>query len=137
MDRLTYKSSMGDYGCARDFEDDRSEICALRNALGKYEDTGLNPREIEELKRYKQLEENGLLLRLPCKVGDTVYISPFAEALRYRVASIVIEGNGIFAIARNSKLVISSYRFPLDEIGKTVFLNREEAEKALKERESK
>ena len=29
---------------------------------------------IEELKWYKDAEEQGLLLRLPCKVGDTVYV---------------------------------------------------------------
>ena len=28
---------------------------------------------LEELKRYKDLEEQGRLLVLPCKVGDTVY----------------------------------------------------------------
>ena len=28
---------------------------------------------LEELKSYKELEEHGLLVRLPCKVGDTVY----------------------------------------------------------------
>ena len=28
---------------------------------------------LEELKSYKDLEEHGLLVRLPCKVGDTVY----------------------------------------------------------------
>ena len=28
---------------------------------------------LEELKRYRDLEEQGLLLVLPCKVGDTVY----------------------------------------------------------------
>lgn len=33
----------------------------------------------EKLKRYEDSEEQGLLLRLPCKVGDTVYVvtSPF------------------------------------------------------------
>lgn len=29
---------------------------------------------LEELKAYRTAEEQGLLLRLPCKVGDTVYI---------------------------------------------------------------
>lgn len=31
-------------------------------------------RIIERLAEYEDLEEQGLLLRLPCKVGDTVYI---------------------------------------------------------------
>lgn len=29
---------------------------------------------LEELKSYKDLEEQGLLVRLPCKVGNTVYV---------------------------------------------------------------
>lgn len=29
---------------------------------------------LEELKSYKDLEEQGLLVRLPCKVGDIVYV---------------------------------------------------------------
>lgn len=49
MDRLTYKSSWGDYGSAKDFEDSFSERCALRNALGKYEDLGYTPEELEEI----------------------------------------------------------------------------------------
>lgn len=28
----------------------------------------------EQLKEYQQLEEQGRLLKLPCKVGDTVYV---------------------------------------------------------------
>lgn len=49
LDRLTYKSSMGDYGSAKEYEDEYVEICALRNALGKYEDLGFTPEEIRTL----------------------------------------------------------------------------------------
>lgn len=49
MDRLTYKSSMGDYGSAKTFEDEFSEKCALRNKLGKYEDLGYTPEELQKL----------------------------------------------------------------------------------------
>ena len=37
-DRLTYKSSFGDYGSAKDYKTEREEIEALRNRLGEYED---------------------------------------------------------------------------------------------------
>ena len=30
---------------------------------------------LEELKSYKELEEQGLLVRLPCKVGNTVFLT--------------------------------------------------------------
>ena len=36
------------------------------NEMRKYRD---------ELKYYKKLEEQGLLIKLPCKVGDAVYIN--------------------------------------------------------------
>ena len=48
MERLTYKSGMGDYGLAKDFADEFEEKCALRNALGKYEDLGYTPEELKE-----------------------------------------------------------------------------------------
>ena len=38
MERLTYKSSFGDYGSAKDFPTEHDEIIALRNKLGAYED---------------------------------------------------------------------------------------------------
>ena len=59
MDRLTYKSSLGDYGSAKDFEDEWSEKCALRNALGKYEDLGYTPDELEEIFKNQGLKGNG------------------------------------------------------------------------------
>ena len=49
MDRLTYKSGMGDYGSAKTFDDEWSEKCALRNALGKYEDIGYTPDELRRM----------------------------------------------------------------------------------------
>ena len=49
MERLTYKSQMGDYVSAKDFTNEFEEKCALRNALGKYEDLGYTP---DELKRF-------------------------------------------------------------------------------------
>lgn len=55
MDRLTYKSSMGDYGSTKYFDDYWEERCILRNALGKYEDLGYTP---EELKRIIEQNKN-------------------------------------------------------------------------------
>lgn len=49
MERLTYKSLMGDYGSTKDYETHLHEIQALRNALGKYEDLGLTPEEIKRM----------------------------------------------------------------------------------------
>ncbi len=49
MNRLTYKSSWGDYGSAMDFKNEWEEKCALRNALGKYEDLGYSADELQEI----------------------------------------------------------------------------------------
>lgn len=73
---------------------------------------------LDRLAAYVDAEEQGLLVRLPCKVGDTVY----------RIWKV----NG-----RES--VISTHCFDslphivewLNKFGKTVFLTREEAEAAL------
>ncbi len=49
MERLTYKSDMGDYGSTKDFEDWEKEKYILRNALGAYEDLGYSPKELQEI----------------------------------------------------------------------------------------
>lgn len=46
MDRLTYKTDFGDYGGNKSFDSVYDEVQALRNKLGKYEDTGFEPEEI-------------------------------------------------------------------------------------------
>jgi len=46
MKRLTYKSSMGDYGNDVEFEDEWAEKYAYRNALGKYEDLGMEAKDL-------------------------------------------------------------------------------------------
>ena len=71
---------------------------------------------LEELKSYKDLEEQGLLVRLPCKVGTEVYY--------------------ILGIPNKTPCAIDKCVFKLSDInkiGKTVFLTREEAEKKLEE----
>ena len=49
MERLTYKSRLGDYGINRNFENIAVELCELRNALGKYEDLGYAPEDLEKI----------------------------------------------------------------------------------------
>lgn len=71
---------------------------------------------LEELKSYKDLEEQGLLVRLPCKVGTEVYY--------------------ILGIPNKTPCTIDKCVFKLsdtDKIGESLFLTREEAEKKLEE----
>ena len=79
---------------------------------------------IQKLGEYEDLEEQGLLIKLPCKIGASVY-EICTDAGWHRVDDLI-------------KYHIEKVKFNfehIDEIGKTVFLTREEAEKALKEKE--
>lgn len=99
---------------------------------------GENPIEKFQnaLNRLAELEdkiEQGTLIELPCKVGDTVYevfkchIPPFIKETK--IEKIVISEKGLrLRLARNS-----FYETAISSLGKTLFLTREEAEKRLKE----
>lgn len=70
-------------------------------------------------------------VELPCKVGDTVWVAVSSlsiNLLELEIAYIGIYANYICACT------YGGYSFDTNEIGKTVFLTREEAEAALRER---
>lgn len=128
----------------------------LYGRLKAYEDTGVEPESVEALKlsmmgkaisevtefdglpidRLRELAEadkDGRVVVLPCKVGDKLYRVFAGEIFEHRVGSMKY-----FAI--QGKWDIETYPFlPSVEsgIGKTIFLTREEAEKALREMEGK
>ena len=97
-----------------------------------------------KLKNYKDLEEQGLLLRLPCKVGDTIYVNGIlgvGEVEEYKVIRVDYHSN---LATKRSEFYIeallasapeNSIGFYDKEIGKTVFLTKAEAEQKLKEME--
>ena len=89
--------------------------------LAEYEGSGLSPEEVQELAKAKA---DGRLKILPAKPGDTIYRP---EALQYCwvIANVVIYEDEIVFIDDSDNI------FRPDDIGKTVFLTREEAEKAL------
>ena len=84
------------------------------------------------------LLEHGVVL-LPCKVGDRLYevtgrktVSVYkVKAIRVELFSLFIEWDIVEGLVWQSLSGINA-----GDIGKTVFLTREEAEKALKEREN-
>ena len=99
---------------------------------------------LKELKSYKDAEEQGLLVRLPCKVGDMVWDNDFGYLEPYEIKAfsygycdsyvepgIGIEDEIIFYYENYTRSITGA--FPMSEIGKTVFLTREEAEKKLEE----
>lgn len=117
--------------------------------LRQYLDTGLTPGEIKsmkdehfsglemaklhsalmELKKYQEADKDGRLVVLPCKVGDTVYWVHGAVITECKVHRIQQNRNGLY-ICLKSNVSHAAFRTDLS-FGKTVFLTREEAEKAL------
>ena len=91
---------------------------------------------MRKLADYEDAEEQGLFLRLPCKVGDTVYVLVDMNkqgAYQNIKADIV---RSIYFSSKNEWKIEFTYIWhdtELSDIGKTVFLTREEAEQALAE----
>lgn len=130
------------------------DYISAANRLADYEDTGLTPEEFhaywvfledmigeqkasEALDRFRQLvkaDKDGRLAVLPCKPGDTVYeVTSRKTISEYRVKAIRVE---LFCTFIEWDIVAgfvdkSIFGVPVDEIGKTVFLTRKEADRAL------
>lgn len=81
-----------------------------------------------KLAHYEDLEEQGRLLKLPCKLGDMLYCpDEFTNKIRWNCAEkIEIDSSGIFVID-TSGWIHSGRSF-----GETTFLTKSEAEQALR-----
>lgn len=94
---------------------------------------------LEMAKKYKELEEQGLLLRLPCKVGDYLYTLESIYITPIRLNDVIVSFAGLNNYVYQYNCcsfdecgdVLEEYEFDDNDFGKTVFLTREEAEKAL------
>lgn len=94
---------------------------------------------LEKSKEYQQLEEQGRLIKLPCKVGDKVYrIRKKESVIEMRVLQIYCRKNcdgktriWFDTIHIDNNEFENSYF--VEDIGKTVFLTKSEAEAKLKE----
>lgn len=89
-------------------------------------------KALEKLADYEDLEEQGLLVRLPCKVGDDLYCIVNGEVKKLKVHSFGVPDFEIIDIEFKYVDGFKIVRF-VGEVGKTVFLTREEAEKKLEE----
>lgn len=125
--------------------------------LRDFLDTGLTPDEIRNMSgewcaamsvlngmgSYDRLRElltadkDGRCIILPCKVGDVVYgFHNNRQTILPMVAKwIETNADGWTVAAQYTPMVPEFYQF--SDFGKTVFLTREEAEKALQEMEGK
>ena len=104
-------------------------------------------KAFDKLAEYEDLEEQGLLLKLPCKIGDTVYQIPSKANYDLNVLHGYYEHNRVYH-QKVSKIVLDGEywylecdkdreygtgRICLDRFfGETWFLTKEEAEQALK-----
>ena len=155
MERLTFEGNFCDIAQCRELPCKYDGNCTQKEVwerLKAYEDTGLYPESVEALKlsmmgkaiseitefdglpidRLRELAEadkDGRVVVLPCKVGDVLYAAESAPVIPLHVMEVAIylalegEDGGDYERISN--------------IGKTVFLTREEAEKALQEMEGK
>lgn len=162
MERLTEKHYLAEdhyMKCSEDCNVDMDCVdCPafdkLIERLAAYEDIGLTPEEIKapftedtminlaaqalgvepsRLRELAEADKDGRVVVLPCKVGDKLYRVFAGEIFEHRVGRMkyfAIQGRWDIDTIPFCPCVESS-------IGKTVFLSREEAEKALQEMEGK
>ena len=100
----------------------------------------------KKLCEYEDAEEQGLLLRLPCKIGDTIWDNDYGKPCAYAITGFSFgAGEDYIDEPVSLKEVVCYYSnysgsitgsFAVSEIGKTVFLTRKESEQKLKEMES-
>ena len=155
MERLTFEGNFCDIAQCRELPCPYDGNCTQKEVwerLKAYEDAGLSPqacaeaREIEEtlsgcdysISRMVELmkaDKDGRVLILPCKVGDMAYWVHNGVITGCHVYRIQVNRKGTFVFLKST---ISHGGFRTDAcLGKTVFLSREEAEKALQEMEGK
>lgn len=99
---------------------------------------------IEKLGKYEDDEENGLILRLPCRVGSTVYCiyerytqcsAEEQEFDEYRCQGCICENCDSELERYIQKLKVGSIDWLISnrkQFGKTIFLTKEKAEKAIR-----
>ena len=135
MERLTEKQSSGfdlksmnGEWCNKYCEQQRVQTC---NECGIYQ-------AIQKLAEYEDLEEQCLLLRLSCKIGDTIWYVDNDDddyPIKLEIDTISIDDNkNIWYYANDD--VYGKFGFIDSDFGKTAFFTKAEAEQKLKEMES-
>lgn len=136
MDRLTHKSPETDMVWFVDHEsnDMLLEPCEMNSHHSRL--------AIQKLEKYESVEEQGLLVKLPCKVGMRIWVNGILgvgkveeyEVIRIDYCSTLGTGKNEFYIeallVKNPKNSIGFYD---KEFDKNVFLTKDEAEKSLVE----
>lgn len=128
MERLTGRDAYGDI-----VADEEMQIIASRGTT--YDDLhNIINHLAEKLCEYEDLEEQGRLTKLPCKVEDILYGISMGKIINLTVNEISIfcmKGEKIINVKCQSNDEFRNY--VEGEFGKTVFLSKEEAKARLKE----
>lgn len=91
---------------------------------------------------YEKAEQNGMLIHLPCKVGNTVYLSNHDRVVRKKeplvciVDEFTMSDSECYAVLNANEPFYALHRFKavnIKDFGRTIFLTREAAEQALKQ----
>lgn len=118
-DLLAYKNTMMTPGEVRSLWGEWNTMMRVLNSIGSY----------DRLRELAEADKDGRLVVLPCKVGDTVYrIVRDADPhiARDEARNMYFADDMTLCVELVGGRIILSEKF-----GKTVFLTREEAEKAL------
>ena len=122
------------------------ETAVMGNRIKEYWEHKQVAEYLRKLKDYEDLDEQGRLVKLPCKVGDTVWDNDFGRPCAYTITAFsfgeceeyickpVTTKEVVFYYENSSGSITGS--FAESEIGKTVFLTKSKAEQKLKEMES-
>ena len=136
MERLTEDSVTGETyikqcasSCPYDGDFCGTDECPVLNAVA------------DKLGEYERAEEQGLLVRLPCKIGDTVYRvnagakQPIIPMTVSEIHFLCYKNERTVRFDAIDKEYMGESCYRLEDIGRIVFLTHEEAEKKLEEME--
>lgn len=110
------------------------ETAVMGNGIKEYWEHKQVAKYLRQLKDYEDLEEQDRLVKLPCKVGDTVYGISMGKIISLTVNEISIfymKGERVINVKCQNNDEFRNY--VEKEFGKTVFLTKSEAEAKLKE----
>lgn len=134
MNRHTQKNRNGNYEICNDKTIHRKAFVDINTIDIEYHYTGA---AIDKLGKYEDLEDQGLLLKMPCEIGDLLYVltndSPTGiEETNCSMIRIIKNGIEIIAPCQYDDWGSAKWYFKQKDIGKVVFLSLEEANKALR-----
>ena len=113
----------------------------LYGRLKAYEDIAELCGGFDRLRELAEADKDGRVVVLPCKVGDTIYFARANPILQYKVTGYEM-GEASISQVRSKHVdketgLTFNFTFRPGSIGKTVFLTKGAAEKALQKMEGK